>query len=222
VIVVVGSPLHLPASTSESTSAAGLAHGIAATAAAAGRDVQLVGRVGEDPAGDATLLALTRSGIGHVATLRDPIHPTPAVRVPDDEEGYPLDEPERETDPDPATSLGPAGSSTLDRADLELALRYLDGFAVLVVAEALEPGAVAVAAEAAAYASATMVLLVRDGDEPSVPDDVIVLAAPDSDPDGVFARTVGRFAVELDAGHGAEAALAAATAADGWERARGG
>ena len=41
--------------------------------------VQLVGRVGEDPAGEATLLALARDGIGHVATLRDPARPTPAL-----------------------------------------------------------------------------------------------------------------------------------------------
>jgi ribokinase len=218
VIVVVGSPLHRPGSATEPPAAAGLAARIAAAAAAAGRDVQLVGRVGEDPAGEATLLALARSGIGHVATLRDPVHPTPAVRALADDDRFPIEELDRATDADPASSLGPPGSATLDRGDVELALRYLDGFAVLVVAEPLDLPALTVTADAAAYAGATLVLLVRDGDEPAAPDDAIVLAAPDADPDGVFARTIGRFAAELDAGADPEVALAAATAAGGWER----
>lgn len=220
-IVVIGSPLHRPGSATEPSAAAGLAARIAAAVAAAGRDVQLVGRVGEDPAGDATLLALAGSGIGHVATLRDPVHPTPAVRAALDDDRVPIDDPDGATDADPATSLGPPGSATLDRGDLELALRYLDGFSVLVVAEPLDPPALAVTADAAAYVGATLILLVRDGDEPAAPADAIVLAAPDTDPDGVFARTIGRFAVELDAGADPAVALAVATAAGGWERAGG-
>jgi hypothetical protein len=181
--------------------------------------VELVSRVGEDPAGEAILLALARAGIGHVATLRDAVHPTAVVPVAEEVD------PDLLADPDEAadgrwTSLGTPGSATLDGGDLELALRYLDGFSVAVVAEPLEPSSLAIVAEAAAYAGARLVVLASGAVEPGpIPDGAVVLEAPASDPDGVFARTVGAFAAALDTGTDPAAALAAVTAAEGWQRA---
>ena len=224
-IVVIGSPLYRPGSADLPSGAAGLAAGIAATAAAAGRTVQLVGRIGEDPAGEATLLALTRDGIGHVATLRDPAHPTraiaPSTEVDPDAIGDDVPSvTEPETESEVGTSLGPVGSGTLDRGDLELALRYLGTFSVVVIAEPLDPAAVAVVADAVAYNEATLVVIVPAGDaDPALPPNAIALEAPVDDPDGVFARTVGGFAAELDGGVDPATALASAVAAHGWERA---
>ncbi len=218
---------------------AGTAAGIATVAAAAGREVQLVGRVGEDPAGEATLLALGRAGVGHVATLRDPAHPTAVVAPVDD----PQDRDPSAPDADAELAREASGAdldrgqpasvpaTTLDRDDLELALRYLGGFAVVVVAEALGPDALAVVAEAAAYTGAVSVVLVpadppvpADGavpahtPTPDAPGQALVLEAPEIDPDGVFARTVGALAAALDAGTPPTEALAAIAAAHGWER----
>jgi hypothetical protein len=224
VIVVIGSPLHLPGSDDRPSTAAGLAVGIAAAAAALDHEVQLVGRVGEDPAGDATLLALARSGIGHVAMLRDAAHPTAAVS-PGPNEGGDLDPSAAEAvAEDPAgeqpgsTGIGPPGTATLDRDDVELALRYLGGPSVIVVAEPLDQAALDVVYEATAYAGASLIQLVGD-DAVLSPgaDEVIVIGAPTDDPDGVFARTVGEFAAALDAGTDPAAALASAVAALGWE-----
>ncbi|MDP9482634.1 MAG: PfkB family carbohydrate kinase, partial [Chloroflexota bacterium] len=78
-IVVIGSPRLRRGSPEHPSEAAGLAAGIALAAVSAGRQVQLVGRVGEDPAGEALLLALARAGIGHAATLRDAVFPTSVV-----------------------------------------------------------------------------------------------------------------------------------------------
>jgi hypothetical protein len=224
VIVVIGSPLHLPGSDDRPSTAAGLAAGIAAAAAALDHEVQLVGRVGEDPAGDATLLALARSGIGHVAMLRDAAHPTAAVRRWSDEDDDPaaiadrlvIEEPVG--DPSGSTGIGPPGTATLDRDDVELALRYLGGPTVIVVAEPLDPAALDVVYEAAAYAGASLVQLIGD-DAAASPgtEGAIVIGAPSDDPDGVFARTVGEFAAALDAGTDPASALASAVAALGWE-----
>src|SRR5690348_16040343 len=51
--------------------AAGVGVAIAAGVAGTGRPVQLVGKVGEGPDGDAILLSLAAAGVGHVAVLRD-------------------------------------------------------------------------------------------------------------------------------------------------------
>ena len=220
-IVVIGSARLRPASPARPSEAAGLAAGIALAARAAGRDVELISRVGEDPAGESILLALARAGIGHVATLRDAVHPTAVVPVPDEVDPDLLADPEEEPDAG-WTSLGPPGSATLDGGDLELALRYLDGFSVAVVGEPLEPSSLEIVAEAAAYAGATLVVLAPGGADPGpIPDRAVVLEAPATDPDGVFARTVGAFAAAVDAGTDPALALEAAAAAEGWQRAEG-
>lgn len=65
-IVVVGTPAWDPVDPAHP---AGLACMIA-MAAAADHAVELVGRTGDDAAGDELVLALSRAGVGHVALLR--------------------------------------------------------------------------------------------------------------------------------------------------------
>lgn len=242
-IVVIGSPLFVPGSADEPSAAGGLASVIAATAAAGGRRVELVGRVGEDPAGEATLLALARAGVGHVATLRDPARPTralaPAASTGDEATGPDQGAATLEAiiledrtgldallgiddEGEGGTSLGPRGTATLDPGDLQLALRYLDGSSVVVVAEPFDRSGLAIAAEGAAYAGAVLIVLVpAEDDGRDAPADAIVLEAPGSDPDGAFARTVGTLAAALDRGADPAAALAAAVSAQGWQSAEG-
>ena len=77
----------------------GLAPEIARAAAVAGARVELISKAGDDPAGDAVLLALAREGVGHVATLRDPARLTPVRPRPDEP-----------TDPaDPSVDSPPTG-----------------------------------------------------------------------------------------------------------------
>src|SRR3954449_12127991 len=68
-IAVVGSPTATRRPVG--VGAAGLAVAIGRAAVAAGASVQLIGKVGEGPDGDAILLDIASAGIGHVAVLRD-------------------------------------------------------------------------------------------------------------------------------------------------------
>jgi sugar/nucleoside kinase (ribokinase family) len=213
-IVVIGSPLHVPGIAGRPSGVAGLGPAIARSAAAAGATVQLVGKVGADPAGDATLLALARDGVGHVASLRDPAHATPIVAAID--EGADENPLADVTGRSGADSGAPA--LTVEPGDVDVALRYLDEFSVLVIVDPIGAVGLAVAAEAATYADAALVVLVPEGSvAPDLPRQATVLGAPDADPDGVFARTVGAFAAALDAGAAPSDALRAVTAAVGWE-----
>jgi len=179
--------------------------------------VQLVGKVGDDPAGDAVLLALARAGVGHAAVLRDPTRATPIVGVRDEAE----DE-FAEVDAAPAQRAADGSPLPLDPADLALALGYLNGFAVLVIADPVGPASMLVAAEAAAYAGAALVVLVAAGTAMiDITAEATVIGVPDDDPDGVFAGTVGAFAAALDAGDAPSVALRTAAAAVGWEPVRG-
>lgn len=92
----------------------GLAPAIACAAAAAGARVELISKAGDDPAGDAVLLALARAGVGHVATLRDPARHTP-VRAR-------LDEPS-----DPAADEAAVDEAAVDEAAETAADRDGDG-----------------------------------------------------------------------------------------------
>jgi len=97
----------------------------------------------------------------------------------------------------------PGGSAVgpLDRADIELGLRYVPECRVLVAAEPLEPDALAAAVEAAAYHGAALIALVPAGaaapDE--LPETATVLELPDED-EGAFARLVGAYAAGLASG----------------------
>ena len=213
-IVVIGQPvLHVAAGEPVAT---GSAAAIALTAVARGATVQLVGKVGEDPEGEAVVLALARGGVGHVALLRDPARRTPVLVESGGEPAGP--------DDDPAVSLRvePADASLrpqLDAGDVELGLRYLTEFRVLVTTEPLDTELVRVVGAAAGWSAATLVALVPPGaaePEPA-PADAILLQAPDADTEGAFDRLVGELAAAIDSGVEPRRAFRDLVAAGGWE-----
>lgn len=208
-IVVVGSPhLRFRASKQE---AAGTAVGVGAAAATAGADVELVGKIGDDPAGGVVLLDLAGRGIGHVAILRDPTRPTPETADPDDADTEPFEE--LAADPQPTdTPPGP----TLEPADIELALQYLPDYRVLVVAEPLAPAALDVVLAASRWSGAALVIVLPHGADPVDIPDATILEAPDGDPDDAFASVVGGYAAALDRGEEPAEAFASASTAGGW------
>jgi hypothetical protein len=224
VIVVIGSPIgRLGDGVVE---AAGMASRVALAAAGPGRVVQLVGKTGDDPTADGVVLDLSRGGVGHVALLRDPSHPTPLQvpppLAPDDDPEFPNDpaaDPATGTDARGATPVGGSWDGpTLEAGDVDLGLRYLTEFAVIVLAEPVGPDIIAIVADAARWSEARMVLVVGAG-EPvptGLPDDVVVFEAPDADPGGSFAAVVGTFAAALDAGTDPRQAFQASIASDGW------
>jgi hypothetical protein len=206
VIVVVGNPGARPATDGPAT-AAGLPAGVAIAAVAAGATAQLVGRVGEDPAGEAALLDLARHGVGHAAVMRDPGRPTPVLPAPGDDDAIDAD-----GGTAPADS---SGISTLDAADLKLAFDYLPEYAVIVVAEPLAPATLAVAVAAAAWSGSALVVVGAAG-LTGLPDDATVFEAPrDGDTEGAFAAMVGAYAAGLDRGEDPRAAFDAASVAVG-------
>jgi ribokinase len=211
VIVVVGSP-HLRFRESRQQ-AAGPTVGVAAAAAAAGADVQLVGKIGDDPAGEVVLLDLAERGIGHVAMLRDPTRPTPetADAGADAAEAAPFEEQDDEPGR-PATLAGP----TLEPADIELALRYLPDYRVLVVADPLAAESLQVVVAASRWSGAALILVIPSGSEPLEVPDATVLEAPVDDPDDAFASVVGGYAAALDRGEEPAEAFASASTASGW------
>jgi hypothetical protein len=201
-IVVVGRPGLGPPGQSGEQRLAGLAALVATAAAGAGTRVELVGSIGDDPAGDRVAVELGRAGVGHAALLRDPAGTT---RAPD--------------------ASGPP--PRLDAGDLELGLRYIPECRVLVVAEALPPDVAEVAADAAGYHGAAVVAVAEPG--APVPAawerGATVLAAPavegdEGDPDDAarFAAVLAGFAVALERGMPPAEALGRAASGAGWER----
>jgi hypothetical protein len=226
VIVVVGSAA-LRVDPAGTGVAVGLAAEIAIAAAGASA-VELVTKIGEDGAGEELLLALARGGVGHLAVLRDAAHPT-ALAVapagtPDDDDLAPALLAELEAAMAPAAGAAaslPVGPA-LEPADVALGLRYLRDYRVLVIVEPLADGAAGVAAEAASFADATLVVVARPGGtEPPASAAATIVEAPAEDPDGAFARLVGRFAAAVDAGVPSAEAFRATVAAGGWEVAAG-
>ena len=196
---------------------------IALTAADRGAAVQLIGKVGDDADGEALVLALGQRHVGHVALLRDPAHRTP-VGVDAVDAADAIDEELTETDDFPAPGAGraggdPADSPALDAGDVELGLRYLTEFRVVIVADELGETALRVAADAAGWNNGTLLAVVPYGrPEPAgMPPDAIVLGAPVDDVDGVFDRLVGQLAAAIDAGADPQAAFREAVAGAGWE-----
>jgi hypothetical protein len=135
-----------------------------------------------------------------------------------------------EPGPDDADPAEPAGVPTatesppvpaLDPADVDLGLRYLTTFAVVVLAEPASLDVVRVAADAASWNAAQLVMVVDAGTDPpdGLPPDAMVFEAPADDPDGVFAALVGRFAAALDDGADAADAFRASIAVEGWSEA---
>ena len=239
-IVIVGDPILHPAEGTAPSFAGGPAAAIARACVGAGATVQLAGKIGDDEAGDEVLLSLGRDGIGHAALLRDAglatrVGPAtspadPEVDAPTVDAAWALETDEvlaaeiTETDADQG---GPAdgssltrlaGSSALAPEDLDLALRYLVTFAVLVVAEPLATDTLAVAAEAASFSGAHLVVAARTADVPPLSGDAVtVLESPPTDPDGDFAALVARYAVALDAGQPSAPAFRGAVGGSVWE-----
>jgi len=215
-IVVVGQPLFR--ATDQGGLAEGLGARVALAAARAGRSVQLVGRTGDDPEGDAVLLDLARGGVGHVAVLRVAGLATPCLTESIDAD---LSGPAGDADR-AATALDTAvpvdAGPTLDAADVDLALRYLTDFSVLVLAVRGDEAIARVVAAAAGWADARLiVVLAASAAIPdNLPADAIVFEAPDADPDGVFADMVGAFAAALDNGDDPAVAFRSTVEAEGW------
>jgi hypothetical protein len=217
-IVVIGLPAYAGSARGEG-SAGGLAVDVAAAARARGGSVELVGKVGDDGAGDAVVLALGRMGIGHAALLRDPARPTPVMTAAPAPE---ITDTATAEDEEPRGEVGllpadPGARPGLEAGDISLALRYLAETRVVVLAEPLSEAAVAAAVEGAAFAVARLVVVVPAGaTPPSLPPEATVLEAPAED-DGSFGRVVGAFAAGLDAGTEPAVAFADAVKASGWE-----
>ncbi len=210
-IVVIGIPAWR---ASEPPGPDGRACLVALAAAARGAAVELIGRAGDDPAGDALLIALANAHVGHVALLRDPVRPTPTVA------GTTEDQPSvTEAEPRIATPDVYAWAPVLEPADVSLAMRYLPGYDVIVVTDDVPAAAIPVAVEAAEFAGAQLVVLVGEGIAASdgLPQAALVLEAPADDPDGAFAAVVGSYAAGLAAGESPSDAFAAARGAS-WER----
>ena len=95
---------------------------------------------------------------------------------------------------------------------MSLALRYLPGYDVIVVTDDVSDDVLPVAAEAAEFAGAHLVVLVGEGSARSdaLPADAVVLQAPTEDPDGAFATLIGVYAAALDAGESPADAFAIA------------
>jgi hypothetical protein len=201
-IVVVGNPI--ARAPDAGGGLAGIPAQAAAAAARAGATVQLVGKAGEDRAGDDLMVALARASVGHVALLRDAAHPTPIVAGgdPEDETG---DEPSGAPSLIPAD---PAARPSLEAADVELALRYLGDYTTIVVAEPQPPAVVAIVADAASFSGAALVLVVDGADDgPAAPTSALVFESPPDDPDGAFATLLGELAAAIDRGTPVEAAF---------------
>ena len=202
--------------------AVGVAVAIARAAAIAGAEVELVGKVGSGTIGDAILLDLAASGVGHVAMLRDGMaavvdhRDDPTGGMFDDDLGDSPSAFDGTVEPDidrPTTSIGPV----LDAADVELALRYLPDYGVVIVAEPLDAAALAAVGDAARWAGAQLVAVSAPGSGPgSLPEDATILEAPAHDATGAFATMVGRYAAALDAGEEPAAAFAKASKTAGW------
>jgi hypothetical protein len=191
VILVVGRP-----GLTEEGKLDRTATGVALAAVEAGARVELVGSVGDDPDGDAVALELGRAGIGHAALLRDPAGVTPRA----------------------SSTAGKL--PRLDAGDLDLGLRYLAEWRVLVMAEPIDDETLAVAADAAAYHTAPLIVLVANDANPQVGLDraTTVLEMPEEDA-GAFGALVGRYAALLDLGRPADDAWHEALSGSGWEEA---
>ena len=170
----------------------GLAAHIALAAAAQGRSVQFVGKVGDDEAGDAVVLALAGGGVGHAALLREAGRPTPR-----------------------AASIG---IDAIEAADVDLALRYLTDYAVLVLADSATSDVVRVISAAASWGDARLIVVVPSGEAApqGLPPEGIVFEAPRADPDGVFAMMVGSFVAALDLGDVPAEAFRSSVETSGW------
>lgn len=161
----------------------GLAALIALAAAGSGQAVQVVGRVGDDPQADAVLQDLARGGVGHAAILRDAAHATPMVGPDSEGSGEP-----------------PAGRPEVEGADIDLALRYLTDFRVLVLTDVATQSVVTVAAQAVDWGEAALIVVRAPGGSlpAGLPNDAVTFEIAPDETDGAFATRVASMAVALD------------------------
>lgn len=204
-IVVIGAVVGRRQASDE-VGPAGPTAGVAMAAAAAGATVEIVTRVGDDPAGDAVVLALAQSGVRHVATIRDAGHRTPVL--PDTAE---VVDPVADATEVGQTVAAAAEAPALDAADVGLALRYLSDYRVIVVLHPTDPGILSEASAAAGWAGAHLVVVTPAASEQvgDMPAGTLAVTA-DHDADGV-AALLGRYAAAVDRGEDAAAAYAALT-----------
>ena len=191
-IVVIGSAQLVIADGERS--AGGLAVDIARAAASGGSRVEFIARIGDDPAGDDLLVALSRHKIGHVATLRDASRPTPVSVVLDDVAGPAELEPSTDT-------AGPDADHALEREDVGLALRYITDFDVVVAVHVGREVLLEVA-EASGWASAHLVVVGRSGDDApaSIPGDSLVIVDDSDDGESAVGAAIGRYAAAVERG----------------------
>ena len=172
-----------------------------------------MGSIGDDPAGDEIVVELGRAGIGHAALLRDP------------------------GSQDPVSGRLTSQLPRLDAADVDLGLRYVIDFTVLILADPLSPDAESAAIEAAAYHDAALIAVLPEGGKVSaaLSAAATVLGAPTAEGDGedaddeaaspgssnAFAAFVGSLAIRIDAGSSVAEAFAEAARSTGWEQATG-
>lgn len=214
-IVVVGSPVG--SRRGGAVEAGGLGVAVARAAAGAGGRVELVGKVADGAEGDAILLSVAAAGVGHVAVIRSVGRATIDDRTPVDGSDASLEALAgldgrgqfEETVAEP-----PAGPA-LDAGDLELALRYLPDYDVVVIAQPLDDAATAAVVDAAQWANALLVVI-RVPASSTLPADATVLEPPADDPEGPFADVVGRYAAALDRGDEPGDAFATASRDLGW------
>ena len=132
VVVVVGSPSAV-LGAGGAYEAVGLGVRVATELVRRGEQVELVGRVGADAAGDQSVLSLALRGIGHVALLRDP-----SLRTP--------------------ISGGDRGAP-VDAGDVQLALRYLADYSSVLLIDPLDDTVVRQASEDAASVGAALIVV---------------------------------------------------------------
>lgn len=175
----------------------GAAATIAQAAVRAGAQVEVIARVGDDPVGDGLLLALSGSGIGHVAILRDPSRHTDVQGAEADDDAAP-----GSVDADADADQPIAASPTLEAADVGLALRYLTDFRVVALVHPSDGAVVATVADAVSWATAHLLVVV----DPAAPatwvetlsaEAVVVEAGPDAEGPGIL---IGRYLAAIDAG----------------------
>lgn len=206
-IVVIGAPRLRGAGPD--AGAVGLAVSIARAAAADGSTVEFVGKIGDDPAGDALMLSFARGRIGHVAMLRDPAGATILVAGPDDD---PIDA-DQPVDPPPPGGGSIDDGPPLDAADAGLALRYLPEIRVIVTVHA-DPAVLGEAVAASGWTdTALLVVVPADAANPGgLPAGALSLAIADDD-ESMVGAAIGRYAAALDRGEPAESAYASLIAA---------
>ncbi len=191
----------------------GLAGRLALAAARAGAAVELIAKVGDDPVGDALLIALARSGVGHVAVLRDATHRTARRPAPEDLD-VDVDVDALARDETAPWAVEPGEAPELDIEDVGLALRYLTEFRV-VVAIHPTPGIAAEAAAAAAWGSAHLMIVMRPGDPAPTgmpPGSMVLAATDDRVEESSIGSRLGVYAAAVDAGTEPSIAYAELTA----------